>query len=98
MTVRAAELREQGADVITLGQLDSDLENSFLARDAGICAIRDGPTKCTAGSSQLRWGATGSQARFQYRSDQRLLRRQVVFNANFASLDTKATAIRRLTQ
>ncbi|UWU83052.1 hypothetical protein N2605_26270 [Bradyrhizobium yuanmingense] len=45
MTTQAAELREQGADVITPGQGESDFETSLVACEAGICAIHVGRRK-----------------------------------------------------
>ncbi len=53
-TARAAE---QGADVITLGQGESDFETSLAACEAGICAIRGGPTKCTRGEQAAARGS-----------------------------------------
>jgi len=48
MMARAAELRDQGADVITLSQGEPDFDTPSAICEAGIRAIRDGQTKYTA--------------------------------------------------
>jgi aspartate aminotransferase len=48
MTARAAELRDQDADVITLSQGEPDFDTPAAICEAGIRAIRDGQTKYTA--------------------------------------------------
>ncbi|WP_375779150.1 pyridoxal phosphate-dependent aminotransferase [Bradyrhizobium sp. ma5] len=96
MTARAAELREQGADVITLSQGEPDFETPLPVCEAGIQAIRDGRTKYTAvaGIKPLREAIRKTFSRdhgLDYSIDQITVgcgAKQVVFNALFASLDT----------
>lgn len=45
MTARAAELRDQGTDVITLSQGEPDFDTPSVICEAGIRAIRAGQTK-----------------------------------------------------
>lgn len=95
VTARAAELRETGADVITLSQGEPDFETPSSVCEAGIRAIRDGRTKYTpvAGIKPLREAIRGSFLRdhsLDYGVDQITVgcgAKQVVFNALFASLD-----------
>ncbi|WP_426420512.1 pyridoxal phosphate-dependent aminotransferase [Bradyrhizobium genosp. A] len=95
MTARAAELRDQGVDVITLSQGEPDFETPSAVCEAGIRAIRDGRTKYTAvaGIRPLRQAIRERFTRDQgldYDIDQITVgcgAKQVVFNALFASLD-----------
>ncbi|MET4608780.1 aspartate aminotransferase [Bradyrhizobium sp. JR4.1] len=95
MTARAAELRDQGADVITLSQGEPDFDTPPAICEAGIRAIRDGHTKYTAvaGIKPLRAAIRESLRRdhgLDYGIDQITVgcgAKQVVFNALFASLD-----------
>ncbi|MGY3396535.1 aspartate aminotransferase [Bradyrhizobium sp. USDA 3311] len=95
MTARAAELRDQGADVITLSQGEPDFDTPSAIREAGIRAIRDGQTKYTAvaGIKPLRAAIRESLRRdhgLDYGTDQITVgcgAKQVVFNALFATLD-----------
>ncbi|WP_229173798.1 pyridoxal phosphate-dependent aminotransferase [Bradyrhizobium ivorense] len=95
MTARAAELRDQGADVITLSQGEPDFDTPSAISEAGIRAIRDGRTKYTpvAGIKPLREAIRRSLSRdhgLEYGIDQITVgcgAKQVVFNALFASLD-----------
>src|SRR6266567_3909245 len=48
MTARAAALREQGREIITLSQGEPDLDTPENIREAGIEAIRSGKTRYTA--------------------------------------------------
>lgn len=95
MTARAAELRDQGADVIALSQGEPDFDTPSAICEAGIRAIRDGKTRYTAvaGIKPLR-AAIGESLRrdhgLDYGIDQITVgcgAKQVVFNALFASLD-----------
>ncbi|WP_456852741.1 pyridoxal phosphate-dependent aminotransferase [Bradyrhizobium sp. USDA 4501] len=95
MTARAAELRDQGVDVITLSQGEPDFDTPAAVCEAGIRAIRGGRTKYTAiaGIRPLRQAIRESFARdhrLDYGLDQITVgcgAKQVVFNALFASLD-----------
>ncbi|MCC8964799.1 pyridoxal phosphate-dependent aminotransferase [Bradyrhizobium sp. Pear76] len=95
MTARAAELRDQGVDVITLSQGEPDFDTPSAVCEAGIRAIRDGRTKYTpvAGIKPLREAIRRSLHRdhgLNYGIDQITVgcgAKQVVFNALFASLD-----------
>lgn len=95
MTARAAELRDQGVDVITLSQGEPDFDTPSAICEAGIRAIRDGQTKYTAiaGIKSLREAIRESLRRdhgLDYGIDQITVgcgAKQVVFNALFASLD-----------
>jgi len=95
MTARAAELRDQGADIITLSQGEPDFDTPSVISEAGIRAIRDGRTKYTAvaGIKPLREAIRRNFSRdhgLDYGIDQIAVgcgAKQVVFNALFASLD-----------
>ncbi|MBP0111009.1 pyridoxal phosphate-dependent aminotransferase [Bradyrhizobium vignae] len=95
MTARAAELRDRGADVITLSQGEPDFDTPSAMCEAAIRAIRDGQTKYTAiaGIKPLREAIRESLRRdhgLDYGIDQITVgcgAKQVVFNALFASLD-----------
>ncbi|WP_027532925.1 pyridoxal phosphate-dependent aminotransferase [Bradyrhizobium sp. WSM3983] len=95
MTARAAELRDQGVDVITLSQGEPDFDTPSTIREAGIRAILYGRTKYTpvAGIKPLREVICKSLSRdhgLDYGIDQITVgcgAKQVVFNALFASLD-----------
>lgn len=95
MTARAAELRDQGADVITLSQGEPDFDTPSAVCEAGIRAIREGHTKYTAvaGIKPLREAICKSLSRehgLDYAINQITVgcgTKQVVFNALFASLD-----------
>ncbi|MGY3488120.1 aspartate aminotransferase [Bradyrhizobium sp. USDA 4011] len=95
MTARAAELRDQGIDVITLSQGEPDFDTPPAIREAGIRAILYGRTKYTAvaGIKPLREAIRNSFCTdhgLDYGIDQITVgcgAKQVVFNALFASLD-----------
>ncbi|WP_426420534.1 pyridoxal phosphate-dependent aminotransferase [Bradyrhizobium genosp. A] len=95
MAARAAELRDQGADVITLSQGEPDFDMPSAISEAGIQAIRDGRTKYTPapGIKPLREVIRTNLSRdhgLDYGVDQITVgcdAKQVVFNALFASLD-----------
>nr|WP_271600174.1 pyridoxal phosphate-dependent aminotransferase [Bradyrhizobium sp. CCBAU 45384] len=95
MTARAAELREAGADVITLSAGEPDFETPSAVCEAGVQAIRRGRTKYTpvAGIKELRKAirdSLSSDHGLDYSIDQITVgcgAKQVVFNALFASLD-----------
>lgn len=95
MTARAAELREQGADVITLSAGEPDFDTPSAISEAGIRAIREGRTKYTPvpGIKRLREAIRKTLGRdhgLDYGIDQITVgcgAKQVVFNALFASLD-----------
>jgi len=91
MTARAAELREQGADVITLSQGASDFDTPSAICEAGTRAIRERQTKYTAivGIKPLREAIRESlrpDHGLDYGIDQIAVgcgAKQVVFNALF---------------
>lgn len=95
MTARAAELRDQGADVITLSQGEPDFDTPSTISEAGIRAILYGRTKYTPvpGIKPLREAICNIFSRdhgLDYGIDQITVgcgAKQVVFNALFASLD-----------
>ncbi|WP_426420548.1 pyridoxal phosphate-dependent aminotransferase [Bradyrhizobium genosp. A] len=95
MTARAAELRDQGIDVITLSQGEPDFDTPSAIGEAGIQAIRNGRTKYTPvpGIKRLREAIRKTLGRdhgLDYGIDQITVgcgAKQVVFNALFASLD-----------
>ncbi|WP_244552848.1 aminotransferase class I/II-fold pyridoxal phosphate-dependent enzyme [Bradyrhizobium sp. Ghvi] len=101
MTARAAELRDHGADVISLSQAGPDLGTPPALCEAGIRAIRDGQTKypAVAGIKPLRQAIRESLYRdhgLDYGIDQITVgcgAKQVVFNALFASLDPGDEAV-----
>ncbi|PJG51500.1 aspartate aminotransferase [Bradyrhizobium forestalis] len=95
MTARAAELRDEGADVITLSQGEPDFDTPSAVCEAGIQAIRQGRTKYTAiaGIKPLREAIRTSFGRdhgLDYDIDQITVgcgAKQVIFNALFATLN-----------
>lgn len=95
MTARAAQLRDQGVDVITLSQGEPDFNTPSAISEAGIRAILYGRTKYmpVAGIKPLREAirkTLGRDHRLDYGIDQITVgcgAKQVVFNALFASLD-----------
>jgi aspartate aminotransferase len=95
MTAKAAALREQGIDVVTLSQGEPDFDTPEAIRNAGIAAIREGRTRYTAvaGVKPLREAIQQKllrDNRLDYEIDQITVgcgAKQVVFNALFASLD-----------
>lgn len=95
MTARAAALREQGREIITLSQGEPDFDTPENVREAGIAAIRSGKTRYTAvaGVTPLREAIRAKLKRdngLDYAVDQITVgcgAKQVVFNGLFASLD-----------
>ncbi|WP_076865943.1 pyridoxal phosphate-dependent aminotransferase [Bradyrhizobium mercantei] len=95
ITARAGELRDKGADVITLSQGEPDFDTPSAVCEAGIQAIREGRTKYTAvaGIKPLREAIRTSLGRdhgLDYGIDQITVgcgAKQVLFNALFATLD-----------
>ncbi len=95
MTARAAALRQQGRDIITLSQGEPDFDTPENVRAAGIEAIRTGMTRYTAvaGIVPLREAIRDKLKRenaLDYSVDQITVgcgAKQVVFNGLFASLD-----------
>ena len=95
MTAKAAALREQGIDVVTLSQGEPDFDTPEAVCNAGIAAIRAGKTRYTAvaGVKPLREAIQQKllrDNRLDYDIDQITVgcgAKQVVFNALFASLD-----------
>ncbi|WP_261316716.1 pyridoxal phosphate-dependent aminotransferase [Rhizobium leguminosarum] len=95
MTARAAALRDQGVDVITLSQGEPDFDTPLAVQEAGIRAIREGRTRYTAvaGIKSLR-EAIRDKLRRDHGLDYAIEAitvgsgaKQVVFNALYASLD-----------
>ncbi|PRD43679.1 aspartate aminotransferase [Phyllobacterium phragmitis] len=101
MTAKAAALREEGNDVITLSQGEPDFDTPENVQMAGIAAIRDGKTRYTAvaGVKPLREAIQHKLKRdndLDYEIDQITVgcgAKQVVFNALFASLDPQDEVI-----
>ena len=95
MTARAAALRGEGADVITLSQGEPDFDTPAAIREAGIRAVHEGRTRYTpvAGIAPLRKAIREMFLRdhgLDYAIEQITVgcgAKQVVFNALFASLD-----------
>lgn len=95
MTARAAALRDQGREIITLSQGEPDFDTPGNVREAGIAAIRSGKTRYTAvaGITPLREAIRAKLIRdnkLDYAVDQITVgcgAKQVVFNGLFASLD-----------
>lgn len=95
MTARAAALREQGRDVITLSAGEPDFDTPGNVAGAGIRAIQEGRTRYTpvAGIKPLRAAIRDKLLRdndLGYTLDQITVgcgAKQIVFNALFASLD-----------
>lgn len=96
MTAKAAALREQGIDIVTLSQGEPDFDTPDAIRKAGIAAILDGRTRYTpvAGDKSLRGAIRQKLLRdngLDYDIEQITVgcgAKQVVFNALFASLDS----------
>jgi len=95
MTARAAALREQGREIITLSQGEPDFDTPKNIQDAGIKAIRGGKTRYTAvaGVTPLREAIRQKLKRdngLDYTVEQITVgcgAKQVVFNGLFASLN-----------
>lgn len=95
MTTKAAALREQGIDVITLSQGEPDFDTPEAVQRAGIAAIQEGKTRYTAvaGVKPLREAIRQKLLHdngLDYEVEQITVgcgAKQVVFNALFASLD-----------
>lgn len=95
MTAKAAALKTQGVDVVTLSQGEPDFDTPFAIREAGIQAILDGKTRYTpvAGVEPLREAVCEkflTDNNLTYDLNQITVgcgAKQVVFNALFASLD-----------
>lgn len=95
MTARAAALKAQGKEVITLSQGEPDFDTPDNVGEAGIKAIRDGKTRYTAvaGVTPLREAIREKllgDNDLGYTLDQITVgcgAKQVVFNALFASLN-----------
>ncbi|MHC6154774.1 pyridoxal phosphate-dependent aminotransferase [Bradyrhizobium elkanii] len=95
MTARAAALKEQGREIITLSQGEPDFDTPENIREAGIQAIASGKTRYTAvaGITPLREAIRDKLKRdngLDYSVDQITVgcgAKQVVFNGLFASLN-----------
>lgn len=95
MTARAAALRGEGRDIITLSQGEPDFDTPDAVCEAGIAAIRAGRTRYTpvAGVAPLREAIREKLRRdngLEYALDAITVgcgAKQVVFNALFASLN-----------
>lgn len=95
MTRRAALLREQGRDVITLSQGELDFDTPENVREAGIRAIREGMTRYTAvpGVAPLRDAIREKLSRdngLEYAHEQITVgcgAKQIIFNALLASIN-----------
>lgn len=95
MTARAAALREQGREIITLSQGEPDFDTPENVQEAGIRAIRSGKTRYTAvaGVTALREAIRAKLKRdnnLVYAVDEITVgcgAKQVVFNGLFASLN-----------
>lgn len=95
MTAKAAALREQGIDIVTLSQGEPDFDTPEAIRKAGIAAIERGKTRYTpvAGVKPLREAIRekfSHDNELDYDVDQITIgcgAKQVLFNALFATLD-----------
>ncbi|CAO3356262.1 pyridoxal phosphate-dependent aminotransferase [Azospirillum melinis] len=95
MTARAAALKAQGREIITLSQGEPDFDTPDNVLEAGIQAIRSGKTRYTAvaGIAPLREAIRAKLKRdnsLDYDVDQITVgcgAKQVVFNGLFASLN-----------
>lgn len=95
MTARAAALKAQGREIITLSQGEPDFDTPDNVLEAGIQAIRSGKTRYTAvaGIAPLREAIRDKLKRdnsLDYNVDQITVgcgAKQVVFNGLFASLN-----------
>ena len=95
MTARAAALKAQGREIITLSQGEPDFDTPDNVLEAGIQAIRSGKTRYTAvaGITPLREAIRDKLKRdnsLDYNVDQITVgcgAKQVVFNGLFASLN-----------
>lgn len=95
MTARAAALKAQGLEIITLSQGEPDFDTPDNVLEAGIQAIRSGKTRYTAvaGITPLREAIRDKLKRdnsLDYNVDQITVgcgAKQVVFNGLFASLN-----------
>ncbi|RUV31747.1 pyridoxal phosphate-dependent aminotransferase [Mesorhizobium sp. M5C.F.Ca.IN.020.32.2.1] len=95
MTAKAAALREQGVDIVTLSQGEPDFDTPETVQQAGIAAIRNGRTRYTpvAGVKPLREAIRDKLSRdngLDYDIDQITVgcgAKQIVFNGLFATLD-----------
>ena len=95
MTQKAAALREQGRQIITLSQGEPDFDTPENIREAGIRAIKDGWTRYTAvaGVNALREAIQEKFRRdnnLDYSLDQIIAScgaKQVIFNALFATIE-----------
>ena len=95
MTARAAALKAQGREIITLSQGEPDFDTPDNVLEAGIQAIRSGKTRYTAvaGITPLREAIRDKlkrDNRLEYDVDQITVgcgAKQVVFNGLFASLN-----------
>ncbi len=90
----AAKLREEGADVVSLGAGEPDFDTPEHVKEAAMRAIRDGQTKYTAidGTSQLKAAIARKFARdngLDYAHDEILVScgaKQTLFNVCMATL------------
>jgi len=97
----AAELREAGRDVVSLGAGEPDFDTPDHIKEAAIQAIRDGHTKYTAidGTSQLKGAIQRKFERdnqLRYEADQILVSvgaKHTLFNACMGVLSTGDEAI-----
>jgi aspartate aminotransferase len=95
MAARAAELRRQGVDVISLSQGEPDFDTPEHIQEAAIRAMRDGKTRYTeaAGTLQLREAVVAKMLAdhgLHYGADQVSITagaKQAIFNAFFSTLN-----------
>ena len=95
MAARAAELRRQGVDVISLSQGEPDFDTPEHIQEAAVRAMRDGKTRYTeaAGTLQLREAVVAKMLAdhgLHYGADQVSITagaKQAIFNAFFSTLN-----------
>ncbi|MCA0239228.1 MAG: pyridoxal phosphate-dependent aminotransferase [Proteobacteria bacterium] len=95
MAARAAELRRQGHDVVSLSQGEPDFDTPAHIQQAAVRALRDGKTRYTeaAGIAALREAVVARLAAdhgLHYGAEQVSVTagaKQAIFNAFFATLD-----------
>ena len=95
VSMKAAELKAQGKDIIGLGMGEPDFDTPDNIKEAGIAAIRNGATKYTAvdGIAPLKQAIINKLAKdndLEYKANQIIVStgaKQVIYNALMATLN-----------
>ncbi|MES2677788.1 MAG: pyridoxal phosphate-dependent aminotransferase [Pseudomonadota bacterium] len=95
VSMKAAELKAQGKDIISLGMGEPDFDTPDNIKEAGIAAIRKGDTKYTAvdGTASLKKAIIAKLKRdngLEYNANQIMVStgaKQVIYNALMATLN-----------